>query len=75
MDSQSLPETTDKRAPEHSSSATSVTTADRIVDAAKLVAVLLVMGCVAYHVDPSNTGKRVSSSFYYLTYACLCCAM
>ena len=55
MDSQSLPVTTDKRASEHSSSADRVT-ADRIVDGAKLVAVLLIIGCVAYHVD-NDTGK------------------
>ena len=65
MSSQSLPVTADKTASKHSSSsATCMTSADRIVDAAKLVAVLLVIGCVAYHVNPhhpSNTGKRVSN--------------
>ena len=37
---------------------TGVTAADRIVDGAKLVAVLLVIGCVAYHANLSGTGKR-----------------
>ena len=59
MSSQSLPVTADKTASKHSSSsATCMTSADRIVDAAKLVAVLLVIGCVAYHVNPSSTGKQ-----------------
>ena len=56
MDSQSLPVTTDKRASEHSGSSATRVTADRIVDGAKLVAVLLIIACVAYHVD-NDTGK------------------
>ena len=50
---------------------TGVTAADRIVDGAKLVAVLLVIGCVAYHANLSGTGKKdVYELYYFIAAAC-----
>ena len=50
---------------------TCVTSADRIVDGAKLVAVLLVIGCVAYHANLSGTGKKdVYELYYFIAAAC-----
>ena len=56
MELQSLiPVTTDKTTLKHSSA--TYVTADRIVDGAKLVSVMFIIGCVAYHVNLNNTGK------------------
>ena len=54
---QSLPVTVDiKTNTSNHSSASGFVTSDRIVDGAKFVALLLIVGCVAHHVDLRSTG-------------------
>ena len=54
---QPLPVTVDVKAnTSNHSSAPAYVTSDRIVDGAKFVALLLIIGCVAHHVDLHSTG-------------------